>query len=357
MQGRETFPIAEGLPSLDRTVVAEDGRRVLETRRRRSNRVESTPPPTEIENRKSLPVLKGDRLFDAQELSPEDFELEFSRPHSSDEQLIPPKRGERFQQMQPDFDLDPKKPISFETEVAAPERMQIEHSGYHTVKQTRRWRGFLRFHKNSEGLGLEIGAEGVTDEEHITPSRHNAGSIPSPDRRRYFTDNPHNRQGIDAPNRPESGHFFAQNRGESVPHERLFNPTTQEQPKRRSVLHESSLNPAPTPEQPKRRSILHESSLNPAPTPEQPKRRSVLHESSLNPAPTPEQPKRRSVLHESSLNPTPAPEQPKRRSVLRDWPNSPRQERQDQRIEAYHYNPDEAPDISDYDDVNDLWPS
>ena len=63
MQGRETFPITEGLPNLDRTVTAENGRKVLETRRRRSNRGELTLPPAETEDKKSPPVLRGDRLF------------------------------------------------------------------------------------------------------------------------------------------------------------------------------------------------------------------------------------------------------------------------------------------------------
>ena len=364
MQGRETFPITEGLPNLDRTVTAENGRKVLETRRRRSNRGELTLPPAETEGKKSLPVLRGDRLFDAQELPLEDFELNHSESSSFDEPLLTSEQEEQFRQIQPGPDFEFKRPVSFEAEIVTPERVQIEHTepGYRTVKQTRRRRGFLRFHKNSEGLGLEIGAEEETDEEHIIPHHHNPNPVPGPDRRRYFTDR---YQDATPANRPEGGHYFARNNGRGVLRDQPYSTLPEEQP-RRGVLREPFTNIAP-PEQPKARGVIREPSASgpegghyfarnngrgvlrdqPYSTlPEEQPRRGVLRESTLNPVSDQEQQlRRRGALREPSTGYTPV--QPERRSILRPE----RRGRNTEEDYDLRYDPNARPDIGDYDDI------
>ena len=374
MKGQETFPVAEGLPNLGRSESAENGRKVLRTRRRIRNYDELAPKPAEVIDEKLLSPLKGDRLFDAQELSPADFANEVVPLGAYAEQLLSPIEDEELGLIGAESDAISNEGPTFEAEIATPELKQTVYNAtpYSTVKQTRRRRSFLRFSKNSEGFNLEAGHEDAVDEER---RMHHHATEPI-DRRRYFTDH---YEDATLANRPEGGHYFARNNGRGVlrdePYSTLqepprrgvlrepFTDVTPKQPERHSVLRESSANrpegghyfarnngrgvlrdePYSTLQEPPRRGVLREPFTDV--TPKQPERHSVLRESSLDQTPPQEQqPRRRSVLREQSINA--APPQPERRSVLRS-------ERTRSNSESYdlRYDPNARPDIDDYNDV------
>ena len=321
MKGQETFPVAEGLPNLGRSESAENGRKVLRTRRRIRNYDELAPKPAEVIDEKLLSPLKGDRLFDAQELSPADFANEVAPLGAYAEQLLSPIEDEELGLIGAESDAISNEGPTFEAEIATPELKQTVYNAtpYSTVKQTRRRRSFLRFSKNSEGFNLEAGHEDAVDEER---RMHHHATEPI-DRRRYFTDH---YEDATLANRPEGGHYFARNNGRGVLRDEPY--STLQEPPRRGVLREPFTDV--TPKQPERHSVLRESSLDQTPPQEQ-------------------QPRRRSVLREQSINA--APPQPERRSVLRS-------ERTRSNSESYdlRYDPNARPDIDDYNDVGIFQP-